>query len=350
MPFISLLKALLSRKNPVYAHYGITHRCNLQCKMCFLWQKPGPEIPLEQIRVLALNLGKLGLHAISLGGGEPALREDLPEIFLAFQKQKINVRILTNGVLESQQPWERMFHSGLRDVSVSLDSPNPQTVDEICRREGAFSRVMESLEFFGYNLKRNRGLGLINTVVSRLNYRQLPELARLAGKSGFYLSLVPLEIQEFGGETLGCRDKMAEMLFTPEETKELGDVYRELLAIKAQGGKIFNSAAFLQLCRKNAGAKNRPFWPCLAGRLYFSLDPQGNFSICHRYKGYQVEPQTIPAYAPEFPALFKNSEYYKIASETAEGCPGCLRPCWAEVSLAFSHPQAFLERVFGALR
>ena len=28
----------LTRKVPVYAHFGITHRCNLTCKMCGIWR------------------------------------------------------------------------------------------------------------------------------------------------------------------------------------------------------------------------------------------------------------------------------------------------------------------------
>ena len=28
----------LTRRVPVYAHFGITHRCNLTCKMCGIWR------------------------------------------------------------------------------------------------------------------------------------------------------------------------------------------------------------------------------------------------------------------------------------------------------------------------
>lgn len=349
MPLFPLIKALFTRRNPVYVHYGVTHRCNLRCKMCFLWEKPGEEIPLSKIRSLAVNLGKLGVTALSLGGGEPALREDLPEIFGAFKAQGIGVRILTNGYLENRAPWEAMFASGLREVSVSLDSTRPELVDEICRREGVFARVMESLEFLGFYLKKRGGSGLINTVVSRLNFRELPQLAELAGRFGFSLSLVPLEVQEFGGKTLGCREKLEDLLFTPEEAQEAIAVYDRLLRLKTEGGALFNSAAFLKRCRDQfSGAIHD--WPCLAGRLYFSLDPQGNFSLCHRFKGYRGQPQEVPAYEPEFPALFEKSQYFREAEKTVRQCPGCLRPCWAEVSLAFTDWGAFWERGSGFWR
>ena len=31
-------RAFATRDVPVYAHYGITHRCNLTCKMCGIWK------------------------------------------------------------------------------------------------------------------------------------------------------------------------------------------------------------------------------------------------------------------------------------------------------------------------
>ena len=40
-------KAFLTRKVPVYAHYGITHRCDLTCKMCGIWRYGNRKEELE---------------------------------------------------------------------------------------------------------------------------------------------------------------------------------------------------------------------------------------------------------------------------------------------------------------
>ena len=31
-------RAFVTRNVPVYAHYGITHVCDLTCKMCGIWR------------------------------------------------------------------------------------------------------------------------------------------------------------------------------------------------------------------------------------------------------------------------------------------------------------------------
>ena len=36
--YARIAAAAVTRRVPVYAHFGITHRCNLTCKMCGIWR------------------------------------------------------------------------------------------------------------------------------------------------------------------------------------------------------------------------------------------------------------------------------------------------------------------------
>jgi MoaA/NifB/PqqE/SkfB family radical SAM enzyme len=46
----------LTRRVPVYAHFGITHRCNLTCKMCGIWRygNKKEELNLDEIGQIAV--------------------------------------------------------------------------------------------------------------------------------------------------------------------------------------------------------------------------------------------------------------------------------------------------------
>ena len=48
---LRVAEAFVTRRVPVYAHYGITHRCNLTCKMCGIWRYGNrkEELSLPQI-------------------------------------------------------------------------------------------------------------------------------------------------------------------------------------------------------------------------------------------------------------------------------------------------------------
>jgi len=79
----------------------VTYRCPMKCKMCNIWQNPtekSREFKPELLRRLPR------VNAVNVTGGEPLIREDLPDI----------IRILftkTNRVVISTSGWfeERIF-------------------------------------------------------------------------------------------------------------------------------------------------------------------------------------------------------------------------------------------------
>ena len=94
--------AALTREVPVYAHFGITHRCNLTCKMCGIWRYGNrkEELSLEEIQLVAERMARLGVVQVSIGGGEPFAVDHLEDAAKAFIDQGLNLRILTNGIGE----------------------------------------------------------------------------------------------------------------------------------------------------------------------------------------------------------------------------------------------------------
>ena len=72
----------LTRRVPVYAHFGITHRCNLTCKMCGIWRygNEKEELSLDECREIAARMRRLGVVQCSIGGGEPFAHQQVEEI------------------------------------------------------------------------------------------------------------------------------------------------------------------------------------------------------------------------------------------------------------------------------
>jgi MoaA/NifB/PqqE/SkfB family radical SAM enzyme len=70
-------------RRPVYYLIHVTGRCNAKCGHCFYWQEiqsssDGVELRLDEFEKLSQHMGPLLL--VNLCGGEPYLRDDLPEI------------------------------------------------------------------------------------------------------------------------------------------------------------------------------------------------------------------------------------------------------------------------------
>jgi MoaA/NifB/PqqE/SkfB family radical SAM enzyme len=115
----------------VYADY----HCNLACSYCLTESAPGvPKRampPADMVRV-ATQAAALGYTEIGVTGGEPFLLRHLPET-LAAMATALPTLVLTNATLFTEARLAALDVLGGRDVAIqiSLDSPDPDTNDEM---------------------------------------------------------------------------------------------------------------------------------------------------------------------------------------------------------------------------
>src|SRR3989338_10677171 len=105
----SIIKALVTKNSPFYIQFFINSRCNLKCKMCSIVSsnKEYKEVSLDDIRKIVKNLVKIGAGVVLLTGGEPFLREDLPEIVRIFTESGLNVRLQTSSLIRKKRFYKR---------------------------------------------------------------------------------------------------------------------------------------------------------------------------------------------------------------------------------------------------
>lgn len=349
-------KAFLTRRVPVYAHYGITHRCDLTCKMCGIWRygKKSEELSLKEIEVVAERMARLGVVQVSLGGGEPFVREDLPEICSIFSKAGVNTRVLTNGVNVTQERLQACIDAGVTNYSISMDSLSPERFDEICEYPGSWEAAVRNMSFLAHALKGKDGLLVMNCVVSNLNMEEIPDIIRFAKAIGFAVSLLPIEL--LPDAKAGVRNWEARFIRHSPEMGLVpgpqGDViqrvdrtYNEVLQMKKDGWPVFNSAPYLRSSQEYLKTGRFPAEGCDAGRLYFSISPNGQFTICHRTThGYRH------ILDDDFEEFFHSEEYEKKRMMEAGGCEGCMRACWIDTSSIFRTFEGFFGTAKQTLR
>ncbi|MEG2054040.1 MAG: radical SAM protein [Oscillospiraceae bacterium] len=81
-------------KRKLYGTVIVTYRCNAHCNMCDCWRdpsKPDEEIQLDTIRKLP------EMAFTNITGGEPFIRQDLPQIVEELYKKTDRIVISTNG-------------------------------------------------------------------------------------------------------------------------------------------------------------------------------------------------------------------------------------------------------------
>jgi len=115
---------------------SITKKCNLQCFYC---HKEGEvasnnEMTKEEIVKIAKIACELGMKKVKITGGEPFLRDDLPEIVQEIAECADEVSLTTNGVLLKENA-RTLFDAGLRRVNVSLPSLIPDRFRKITKKD-----------------------------------------------------------------------------------------------------------------------------------------------------------------------------------------------------------------------
>ncbi|MCB9760111.1 MAG: radical SAM protein [Alphaproteobacteria bacterium] len=342
-------RAFATRRVPVYAHFGITHRCDLTCKMCGIWRygNKKEELSVEQIQQMAERMRRLGVVQVSIGGGEPFAYEELELAAKAFVDQGINLRVLTNAVNVPKERLDRMLEYGVRNFSISLDSLYPARFDYICEHEGSWEGAVRNMCYLSERLHGQGGLLVMNCVVSNLNLEECPDMVRFAKEIGFAVSFLPIEL--LPDPKAGVRNWEArfiryrpEMGVAPGPQGDVGErvdrIYDTLIRMKREGWPILNSTPYLESSRTYLKTGRFPADGCDAGALYFSVSPNGQFTICHRTShGYKH------FLDPDFEDFFHSAEYEYKRQMEAGACEGCMRACWIDTSAMFRTVQGFFE-------
>lgn len=345
--------AAVTRRVPVYAHFGITHRCNLTCKMCGIWRygNKKEELSIEEIRQIAQRMSRLGVVQVSIGGGEPFAYEDLEEAAKCFIEEGLNLRVLTNGVGVPKERLDKIMDYGVKNFSISLDSLYPKRFDYICEMDGSWEQAVGTMTYISKRLHGTPGsMPTINCVVSNLNLEEVPDMVRFARDIGFAISLLPIEL--LPDPKAGVRNWEARFIrHRPEMGLNTGDApevtaarvdkaYDTVIAMKREGFPILNSTPYLESSRTYLKTGRFPAEGCDAGRLYFSIAPNGQFTICHR-----TQHAHMSFLDPDFENYFHSQAYEQGRMNEAAGCEGCMRACWIDTSSMFRNIEGFFDTV-----
>ena len=319
--------------------------------MCGIWRygNAKEELSIAEITEVAQRMKRLGVVQVSLGGGEPFARDDLAELVHCFVKEGLNTRVLTNGIGIDKGQLDQMLDEGVRNFSISLDSLYPERFDYICEYDGAWDEAVQTMVHIGRRLHGVRGaLPTINCVVSNLNLEELPDIVRFAKEIGFAVSLLPIElldneddgVKNWEGRFIRHRPEMG--LHSQDSASQVrvrvDRAYDQIIRMKQEGWPILNSTSYLESSRQYLKTGNFPSEGCDAGKLYFSISPNGQFTICHRTKH-----QYVSFLDPSFEEFFHSGAYEKTRLMEAGSCEGCMRACWIDTSAMFRHIKGFYE-------
>jgi PqqA peptide cyclase len=149
----------------------VTQACHHHCLHCYnYWRRrrapvrhPQTLSRAEILGIVRKIRGETPLRQVTLSGGEPLLRPDLPEIASDLAAEGLGVAVITNGTLLTDERLERFPADTLFEFT--LFSVDAQLHDRIAGRAGAFKEVVRGVQRAG---RRDFPLALA-CVVNSLN-------------------------------------------------------------------------------------------------------------------------------------------------------------------------------------
>ncbi|NJE55433.1 TIGR04053 family radical SAM/SPASM domain-containing protein [Thermococcus sp. 21S9] len=253
-------------RKPVLVFWETTKACQLKCKHCraeaILQALPG-ELSTEEGKALINSLTDFGrpYPILILTGGDPLMRKDIFELIEYAVEKGIRVGLAPAVTpLLTEETIERIAKSGVKAVSISLDSPFSDVHDAIRGIEGTWEKTVWAIKEF---LKH--GLSVqVNTVVMRETVEGLPEMVKLLKDLGveiwevFYL--VPTGRGNFESD------------LRPEEWEDVTHFLYEAskhLLVRTTEGPMFRRVAIMRKALEEKGLD--PDEVLKPGELYFRL-------------------------------------------------------------------------------
>lgn len=258
--------------------FEVTQACNHGCLYCYnywnhpAWKKPALNSPKDVRPLLAHVLEQIECHHVTLTGGEPLLRTDLPEIVSFLQKRFVDVTVISNGHLLTDDLATDLIHRGAGFFELPLLSWRRKVHDHLSGSAGAFDAALGALA----NIRFHGGRAVAVVVATRLNLPDLYDTIKLA--FGFGASGVMLNRFNPGGRGAAQLD---DLIPTVSEMKA-GLAAAETAA--TDFGIPVSCSIPIQPCLIDTTEyRHLSFGFCAAGsdRAYYTLDTAGYVRPCN---------------------------------------------------------------------
>ena len=216
---------------------------------------------LEEYEVLFDRLAALGTMELCLTGGDPLLRRDFREIYIAAKKRGFLVIVFTNAALIDESILQLWTEYRPRRVEITLYGRSEGVYTDVTRVPGAYEKCYENVRALV-----DRGVTVeLKSIALKQTRDEIWEMKRFADELG-----VPFM---WDGKIHPRLDGSFEPLAHRLSPSDLADLESE-----AEEG--------LESLRKRVESleevesKSDTVFSCGAGVITFSIDPYGRMSLC----------------------------------------------------------------------
>jgi len=263
LPDFSLWAKLGKKRAPIGFDLETTARCNLNCRHCYI-NVPAGNRAAKWRELKAAEIERIGAEAVSLGaiwclvtGGEPLLRPDFFDVYLALRKKGLLLSVYTNATLVGREHADFFRRYPPRDIEVTVYGVTARTYEGVTRVPGSFAAFVRGLDLLIDSGVKVR----LKAMALRSNGHELPAIAEFCrARTKDYFRFDPFLHYRFDRDSARNAEIESERL-TPAEivTVEKEDRERRRAMEKSCGRLIvpeFRESDCRHLFLCDAGGRN----------------------------------------------------------------------------------------------
>jgi len=168
---------------PLWLLAELTYRCPLQCPYCsnpLDFAQSEQELDTEQWLAVLRQGREMGAAQLGFSGGEPLVRQDLPELIAEARKLGYYTNLITSGLGLNQAKVEAFAEAGLDHIQVSFQASDPELNNALAGSRKAFDQKLamaRAVKAAGYPM-------VLNFVIHRHNIHQIEDIMGLCERLG----------------------------------------------------------------------------------------------------------------------------------------------------------------------
>lgn len=288
---------------------GLTYRCNLNCKHCYVEKRQHQEMPYKMIKDLLDELSDLGVFKIVFSHGESILRSDFFKIIEYCNKLDLVTTLLTNGTLLDERMVAKLKEGKISKILISLDSLDRKYLNKLRGRDNILDKVTNAMHFL-FRDKINFGL---NVTLNESSIKMLEEIISVAMENGAsevnFLTLRPSS----------DKSKKVDKKKWESYSKTIKEIRRLKLKYINKINIGFHDPLSIKILEKETTKKDFKDLilenECQAGRLWMSIQPSGDIQPCN------FLPIIVGnLWKKSFKEIYKEKKAYNTISEKCAQC------------------------------
>ncbi|SFR59458.1 pyrroloquinoline quinone biosynthesis protein E [Marinobacter daqiaonensis] len=264
---------------PLWLLAEVTYRCPLQCPYCsnpLDFAQSDQELSTEQW-VSVLRQGRaMGAAQLGFSGGEPLVRQDLPELIAEARLLGYYTNLITSGIGLNEAKVESFREAGLDHIQVSFQASDPELNNAVAGSRKAFEQKLamaRAVKDAGYPM-------VLNFVIHRHNIHQMEDIIDLCERLG--ADYVELATCQYYGWAFKNREGLMPSAAQLEVAEREVNARRQTLAEAGSAMKLIFVTPDYYEVRPKACMNG---W----GSLFLTVAPDGTALPCHSARLLPIE-------------------------------------------------------------